>query len=245
MMRPGCVDRLLAFLLVGLAAACASVSPAERTLETENEMLATQVADMRATATIAADRLRITIEYGQTAVGQARRQNEMLAATVAALGGDVGSVRPGAALPTPSLAALDVAAAPAPGGTPPAALAQPPLTPTTPPPPSLYNLVTAEGVGPNDCALAAVSQFSTAAQRIYVVATAANIAPGTRLASRWFRDGAEVIRHEFRPDFAIQQACVWFFIDPTETPFTPGSWSVQLEIENTPAGAPVTFTIVE
>ncbi len=243
MMRYGSVGRFLAALLVGLVAACASVSPAERTLEAENEILATQVADMRATATIAADRLRITIEYGQTAVGQARRQNEILAATVAALGGDVGSVRPGAAFPTPSPAALDVA--PAPGGTPPAALAQPPLTPTTPPPPSLYNLVTAEGVGPNDCALAAVSQFSTAAQRIYAVATAANIAPGTRLASRWFRDGAEVIMHEFRPDFAIQQACVWFFIDPTETAFTPGSWSVQLEIENTPAGAPVAFTIVE
>ncbi len=237
-------DGLLAALLIGLAA-CSGPSPAERTLEAENALLATQVADLRATATVAADRRRITVEYGQTAVGQVRRQNEILAATVAALGGDVESVRPGAPLPTPAPAALDPASA-APGSPlTPAALAQPPLTPTAPPPPSLYNLVTTEAVGANDCAVGAVSRFPATAPRIYVVATAANIAPGTRLASRWFREGVEVIVHEFTPDFAIQQACVWFFIDPAETPFTPGNWRVQLEIDGAPAGEPAVFTIAE
>jgi hypothetical protein len=101
----------------------------------------------------------------------------------------------------------------------------------------------AEGVGKNDCALAAVNSFPTTVKQIYVVATAVNIAPGAKLTSRWSYEGQEVVVHDFAPDFAINENCIWFFIDPNDAPFTPGKWSVLLELDGIPQGQPTPFTI--
>jgi hypothetical protein len=226
--------------LLALLAACSGQSSVEQTLVAENGLLATDIADIRATATVAADRLMITQEYVQTAQARSALQFQILSATLAALGGDALAVRPQPATPAapPAVEALTPA--------PPAGGIQAAVTPTPAAggEPLLYNVVMAKGVGANDCALAAVTSFSTTDTAIYVVATAANIAPGTRLASRWFREGTEVILHDFTPNFAINQSCVWFFIDSTETTFSPGSWSVQLEINGIPAGPPVAFSIM-
>ncbi len=230
----------IALMIVGLSllAACSTgPSDAERTLEAQRDSLATQIVDVRSTATVEADRLLMTAEFAQTAAAQVRTQNQVLSATIAALGGDAALVAPRASTPTLP-AVIDPAApvTPAPGGE---TLAATP----SPAPPNLYNAVTARGVGANDCALATVSQFTTADVSIYVVATASNIQPGMTLASRWFYEGQEVIRHTFKPDFAINQNCIWFFIDPEETPFNPGSWTVQLELNGQPVGEPVAFSI--
>lgn len=227
-----------------LAGACSGGSSnTELTLVAQNVSLSTQIADVRDTATVDADRLQVTAVYIETAVALSRQQNQRLSATIEALGGNPALVEPVASTPTsPQVFNASVpestseAGAPAAGGTVVAATA-------TPAPPSLYNAVTARGVGSNDCALAAVSAFSTSDTSIYVVATASNIAPGTVLSSRWFLEGQEVISHDFTPDFAIDQNCIWFFIDSTETEFTPGNWTVQLEINGQPAGEPVAFTI--
>ena len=107
----------------------------------------------------------------------------------------------------------------------------------------LYNPVMAEGVGDNDCALASTTSFLATSPKIYVVATAANILPGMVLGSQWFRDGTPVVTHDFTPQSAINQNCIWFFVDPTDFPFTPGNYTVQLTIDGKQSGQPIPFTI--
>lgn len=235
---------VVALLVVALLiTACSGDSGAvELTLVSQNVSLSTQIADVRSTVTVEADRLRVTAVYMETAIAQTRLQNQRLAATIEALGGNAALVAPIASTPTSDMVNPSLPEATAASGA-------PPLNETvqvatgTPAAPALYNVVTARGVGANDCALAPVSSFTTADTNIYVVATASNIAPGMRLASRWYLAGSEVIMHDFTPDFAINQNCVWFYIDSSETVFTPGNWTVQLEINGQPAGEPAAFTI--
>jgi len=236
-------------LLAVLAAGCNDSGDIQLTLVSENVALSTQIADIRSTATYAADKLQQTAEFVGTGVVQGDRENELLAITLTASGIDASLVTPGAPVPTltPALSAPGAASNNAPlttqdvvsGTAPDTAL----MTATPAAPPSLYNIVTAEGVGSNDCALGSVSNFTSSTAEIYVVATAANIPPNTKLSSQWFIEGTPVVSHDFTPDFAIEQNCIWFFIDQSDTPFTPGNWSVQLAINDTPAAPPVPFTI--
>jgi hypothetical protein len=104
-------------------------------------------------------------------------------------------------------------------------------------------MVTAEGVDDAGCAVNPTSTFSSDAVEIYVVASAASLQPGgTLVTSRWRQEGAEVATFDFTPDFS--EGCLWFFIDQTDVIFTPGNWSVELEINGGLVGAPVPFTIV-
>jgi hypothetical protein len=241
-----------AFLLLALVlmmAGCNNGGDIQLTLVSQNLELSTQIADIRSTATYAADKLNMTAEYLQTAVTQVAIDNQLLSVTLAASGVNAANVTPGALVPTPLPGADNVqtinsntplttedvnssgqqntSGTPAAGGG----------------TPSLYNIVLAEGVGGNDCALAAVSSFPSTTEKIYVVATAANIASGTKLSSHWFNAGTEVVSHDFTPDFNIEQNCIWFYIDQTDTAFTAGTWSVQLDINDQPAGSPVSFSI--
>ena len=118
-------------------------------------------------------------------------------------------------------------------------------TPTLPPDiPSLSDVVTSTGVRNDDCASNPTNQFESNADSIYVVATAHNIPSGTTLVSRWRRDGSELVVLDFTPDYDIDNACIWFFIDQTDTPFTPGNWDVTLQVGGITA-ATVSFTVVE
>ncbi|MEO8610526.1 MAG: hypothetical protein ABI690_21695 [Chloroflexota bacterium] len=244
--------RFYAFLLLATLlgmAGCNNGGDIQLTLVSQNLELSTEIADIRSTATYAADKLNMTAEYLQTAVPQIASDNQLLSITLAASGVNAANVTPGALVPTP-LPAGDVQTIN--GSTPlttedvnssgqqNTALGTPAAGSGTP---SLYNIVLAAGVGSNDCALAATSSFPSTTEKIYVVATAANIAPGTKLSSHWFSGATEVVFHDFTPDFNIAQNCIWFYIDQTDTPFTVGNWSVQLDINDQPAGSPVTFSI--
>jgi hypothetical protein len=100
----------------------------------------------------------------------------------------------------------------------------------------------AADVGNDDCALNPTNTFTTDTAEIYIVARGVNIPPGTNIAARFSISGQE-IRHDFTPDFTIENNCVWFFIDQNDLPFTAGTWSVQLELNNSPVSAPIPFTI--
>jgi hypothetical protein len=224
-----------------LASACKVSGTTELTLVAENLDLGTQIADVRATATYAADRLNMTLEYLQTASKDVIERQQLLSGTLVQSGLNPSGVQPITAT-APAIGQFT----PETGG-----------PQATPPPdapgsttdtasngqPALSNIVMAEAVGKDDCAVGSVTTFTPNADRIYVVATASNIMPGTRLNSRWMANGKEVVAHDFTPDFEIKNACIWFFIDQTDTAFTPGNWSVQLEINGAAAGAPVPFTI--
>ena len=241
--------RFYAFLWIIIAligAGCNDGGDIQLTLVSQNVALSTEIADIRSTATFAADRLAQTAEYLGTTIAQGIQQGDLLAVTLSASGVDAAQVTPGAFIPTP----LPAEAIPQINNTTPlatveAVVGRAATTVGTPAAPSLYNIVTTDGVGSNDCALGSVTTFSSSTEQIYVVATAANIAPNTRLSSRWFQEGNEVAFHDFTPDFTIEQNCIWFFIDQTDTAFTPGNWSVQLSINDAPAAPPVAFTITE
>lgn len=240
---------LVAALLVALGgAACSGIGGGQETLVAENAMLSTQISDIRGTATIMADQLARTTEAIQTAVEQVQNRRNELSATLQAAGIDpasIAQVSPNPAFvgnPTPNpQAALSgpPVATPDPSG------ATSDLTIPTPTPgqPSLFGLVTAAGVGDNDCALAAVNTFASSTERIYVVATAANIAPGVVLGAEWYQDNVLLVSQDFTPDFAINENCIWFFVDQTDFVFAAGSYAIQLTINSAPAGQRVAFSI--
>jgi len=242
-------------VLFTLLAACSGQSTVEQTLVAENQVLSTQIADVHNTATVEADRLLITLEHAQTDVQHVDDQNLNLVATLVERGTPteaIGPITPLAMTAAPPVAAN---ATPAPASSeevvnqqsnqaitpaPQTAVA----TVTEAGPPRLSNIVTAEGIDENDCAINPTSTFTTATEEIYVVAVAANLQPGTTyITSRWRQEGAEVVTFDFNPEF--NEGCLWFFIDQTDIAFTPGNWSVELEINGGLVGAPVPFTIVD
>lgn len=244
---------LFLVLLVGVVAACTPQNEIELTLVAQNVALNTQIAAVRETATVDADRLQVTMEYMNTLVAQAQEQRSQLQATLIARGTDASAIgvdiTPGAPLPTP-LPAADGVPDPAALVTPaPGDVAVTPFGADAAAAPSaasgLANIVTSTGVGNDDCAVGATSTFSTSSDRVYVVARAFNIQPGTTILSRWYREGQQVVTHDFVPDFAIEDACIWFFIDQTDATFTPGSWAVDLEINGAVVGPSTPFTISE
>lgn len=109
---------------------------------------------------------------------------------------------------------------------------------------NLQNPVTATGVGNDDCAIGVTSQFSTGSAEIYIVAEAVDVGNGDVIEARWFRD-AEAIGpvYSFAPDFEIERACIWFFVDPSDFEFIAGQYSVDLLLNGEPAISPVPFSI--
>ena len=240
-------------LLAALAAACTPQNEIELTLVAQNVALNTQIAAVRQTATVDADRLQVTVEYMNTLVAQAQEQRSQLQATLIARGADPAAVGVNItplALQTTPLPAAEAASAPGAVVVPPPAPGDVPVTPfsaenapVTSAAPTLANIVTATGVGQDDCAVGVTSVFSASSERIYVVATAYNIQPGTLILSRWFQEGRQVVTHDFTPNFQINDACIWFFIDQTDAPFTPGNWAVDLEINGAVVGPSTRFSV--
>ncbi len=256
-----------AALLLGISlSACQFFGPntTEQTLLAENQRLSTEIAAVRATATVEADRMLVTLEHAQTTVSDVSGQTQDLSATLIARGTpavDISQLTPQApitiAAPPPI---LDIGPNPALGVTPisitPGSVSDPNntaaqndailvITPIAASNSPLTNLVTAEGVRDDDCALASVSTFTTDTTEIYVVATAAGIGPDDIVVSRWFHEGQEVIFYDWSPTFDIEQACIWFYIDQSEVAFTPGNWRVQMELNQQVVGVPVSFSILE
>jgi hypothetical protein len=242
--------RYVFVLLVGLLAAACSDSGAQQTLVADNAALGTQISDIRAKATLERDVLQITIEALNLAMTQTVRQNQEISVTLQAAGIDptaIAQVKPVPGAVSGPTAVPQQTLVSQPGATPEVVAGTLDITVVVPTPtlgqPTLYNMVMAEGVGDNDCALASVTNFNSAAKRIYVVATAANIAPGTALGSQWYREGELLVSPTFTPDFAIDQNCIWFYVDQTDFNFTPGNYTVQMTINDTAVGQPIPFTI--
>lgn len=244
-----------------LLTACNMFAPEAslQTLAAQRDRQSTQAAIQRATATAASERLRVTLEAAQTAVTNAEIQSTRIAATLIARGMDVVDVRfitPEAGAGTTMsginpLNAEGVAVIPAQGGAQGNIPLQPP-TPTPPPiqanpaatqpaadpdTPSLTNIVVAERVGADDCALNPQTSFPDTIAQIYVVATAANIASGTPITARFLLEGSEQIRYDWSPGFNIARGCIWFRMPASDVTLTPGSWSATLELNGQPAGA--------
>ncbi len=223
------------------------------TLVAEHDALSTQIGDLRSTATVLFDQLALTAEFAGTSVARERRRNLELIATLQSAGLDPTALAQVSPQPLPQSTPTPFPQAqPQPGAITPvpvtnaaAAAGENVIIPTaTLGAPAVFNVMTAENVGENDCAIGQMSQFSRSAERIYVSATAANITPGTVLGSQWF-DAANnlLVSHDFTPDFEINGNCIWFYVDQTDFAFVPGSYAVQLTINGAASGPRIPFTI--
>lgn len=237
--------RIFTLLLIALLAAGCTASGAELTLIAQHDAAETSIASLRITASVAAARAQTTLDYVGTRVRFAEQRSSFLQSTLIARGTEPAFI----AGQLPAAGQISIATA-TPRPTVISASGEQILPGVPTPPPetgsaTLTGIVMATGVGPNDCALSTTSRFTPASERIYVVATASNVVSGTRLTSRWKRGMDEVASFDFVPDFDINGACIWFFIDQTDAEFTAGRWGVVLEINGVPASPEIEFTIAE
>jgi hypothetical protein len=234
----------------------------------QNEVAQTQIAAVRATATVNADRLLVTLDSAETAVGNVNLQSTRIASTLIASGmafvdaSAITPVAPTEAVPEDASTPFPQVANPllTPGvpqvssegsaqgdsllvqPTPTTALNPPTIDPNSP---SLTNISLSEQVGSDDCALNPATSFSVSATDIYVVATANNIQANTELVATFARDGQIVQTYPWTPGFAMNGVCFWFHLPASEVEFVPGNWSVVLTVNGTAASTPIPFTIGE
>ena len=104
-------------------------------------------------------------------------------------------------------------------------------------------MVTASGVDSADCARDTNPVFTPASPRIYVVARAREIPAGGRLSSVWRQRNEAVATISFQTEYAIDGNCIWFYIDPSDAAFTPGSWSVEIKLDGESLAPPLPFQI--
>ena len=230
----------------------------------QNQQAQTQISAVRATATVNADRMLITLENAQTAVGNIDLQSTRIASTLIA----GGMTFVDASAITPLAPTQD-----APAGSPIPQIANPLITQgvplvsgqgsaqgdsalvqTTPSPipmqttvdpngPSLTEITLTDQVGADDCPVGSLTSFSSSAASIYVTAVANNVTANSTLTADFTREGQEVQTYTWSPEFNIDGACVWFFMPSSDVQFAPGNWAVALAIDGAPAGN-VSFSIV-
>ncbi|MBE2269702.1 MAG: hypothetical protein IAE80_15810 [Anaerolinea sp.] len=260
----------LLILWIGAALALSACNffsqPADlQTENLENQVANTEIAAVRQTATVNADRLLITLAYAQTSVSVLNQQGTRIASTLVAAGMlmvDTSGITAVAPTPNPggNPGANPPAGAPAGGSliTPIVGegaarsnieIQQPPsptpLATADPNVPRLGNFQLAGQVGVDDCPLGATTSFSSTATEIYATAIAYNVRSGDLISTRWLRDGTEIATYDWQPSFDIEQACIWFYLPASEVEFVPGNWSVEFTLNGAAAGSPVAFTITD
>ncbi len=270
------MKRIISFSLIfsacALLCACNFFSPPVD-LQSENLEVAqdgTQIAAVRATATVNADRLLSTLTGAQTAVGEVDLQSTQIAATLIAQGTliiDANAITPAApsdnSVQTQSQSNTnDIPQVANPLLTPGApqvnsqgsaqgnsALVQ--TTATQPAPPvgnpnntnsPLSQIELATQVGSDDCAINPTTSFSASATDIYVVAVA-NIAANSNLTATFSANGQEVKTYPWKPGFAVHNKCIWFHLPASDVAFTPGNWTVTLAVDGQQIGQPTAFVI--
>jgi len=90
-----------------------------------------------------------------------------------------------------------------------------------------------------------IVSFPEGVQRIYATVIAYNIEANTPLAAEWSYAGNVVVSQSYTVSRTADEICLWFYIDPTDTPLDSGQWSVQLYAEGWPLEGPMTFAIGE
>lgn len=104
-------------------------------------------------------------------------------------------------------------------------------------------LVTTSNVDAKNAPTALAEVFSPQQKTIYVVAEAKDIAPGTRLASNWFRDGTLFkVSDEVVATHGYHDTNIEFHLDPGAEGWLPGKYKVQI-LANGQTGPSASFTI--
>ena len=107
----------------------------------------------------------------------------------------------------------------------------------------LTNPTLATGYGSDDCAVGASTSFPDTTPEIYIVTNAVDFPANTTVSTTWLREGEVMESYSYTYDFAIEGNCIWSFIDQSDFAFTPGNWSVEMDVSNGTGVGPVNFTI--
>jgi hypothetical protein len=106
-------------------------------------------------------------------------------------------------------------------------------------------IATAFSVRESDgCASQFQSEFSIDTSRIYLTAYATNLVAGTQIDADWRFNGTSMVTTSWTVDQNYVDLCVWFFISPEDTTFSPGNWAAQLIVNTVPVEPAASFTIV-
>ncbi len=104
-------------------------------------------------------------------------------------------------------------------------------------------VVTAANVDSNNAPTALADTFSPSQKTIYVVAEAKQIAPGTRIAASWTRDGTPVeVSKEIIASKGYHDTNIEFHLNSGPEGFTPGRYKVELIVNGT-AGPTAHYTV--
>jgi len=248
----------LSLIVILFLSACGTPT-VQLTLEADNALANTQIANIRSTATVSKARIQITLDFAGTRAIEVEQQGQFLRSTLVALGTDSAFIANNLPLPgnfptftPPPTSPASVQVTP---------IAQPAVTeelnaqgtrvqvtiePTeAPSQPRLENIVLSSGVNNDDCAIDTNPRFTPNSTEIYVVATAYNIPAGATIASVWQSNGTEVALFSFQPETNINGSCIWFFIDQSDAEFVVGTWTVELQLNNVSVAPPLPFQIVE
>ncbi len=256
-----------------IVSACNFFAPQNEPLELlDANPAATEVAALRATATVETDRQMATLEAINTAIRAVDVQSTRIAATLIARGTaviDIGFLTP---LPATDLAAgsggqpidpagdSDVIPLVTPGG---GAQGNAALTPNAPQPTVFTTPTPLPGAEqPTQAAVSGgtLSQITltravgandcpTSAETVFTTAdteiyltAVAQVSAGSQIVSRWLFGGTEIVAYDWAPDFDIDGACIWFYMPASAVEYTPGTWTVELSVNGVSAGS-ASFTI--
>jgi hypothetical protein len=96
-------------------------------------------------------------------------------------------------------------------------------------------IVTAANVDANNAPTALANTFSPSQKTVYVVAEAKQVAPGTKLAASWTRDGTPVqVSDEVVASQGYHDSNIEFHLNAGADGFTPGNYKVQLLVNGQP-----------
>jgi len=232
---------IVALISMWLISACGGTSGDQQTLQAINAEGATAFFNVAASATVQMDRMQVTVEFMERESLRAEDARNSLIATLEERGIPINLA--GVNLATPSLVPSTTPNAPT---NPNAPISTEEVSPFTPTPTAsivgLTSLIMSTGVQQDNCPLNNTAQFSPSTPEIYITAVANSLPAGTLLASRWIRNNEELVVYDRTTESAIEQACIWFFVDQTDFLFENGVYSVILEVNGTREGE-VTFTI--
>jgi hypothetical protein len=253
---------ILSLLLFSLAA-CGS-NDEIRTLEANRQLAGTQLADLRMTATVEAARALTTVDAMQTRAALAATQSNFLESTLIAAGFPSSAIETqrqvvlGSSptpMPSPIMnpessevvqVSLPTASPTVPGVT--LNAPNPTATPAGTSDPNALQVqtpYTALGAGEDGCGENITAVFSSDSAEIYVIVRVVNVKANTvTFAARWEREGEAVGPvYDFRPDYDVDELCVWFFVDNSDFEFIAGAYTVTIDVNGVPSSNPVAFVI--
>ncbi len=95
------------------------------------------------------------------------------------------------------------------------------------------------------CVVNPTITFSSDVPRLYATMRVFNVEAGVPIRAEWSYEDELRIVDEWIADRFSDDRCLWFVLESTRTPFTPGNWSVMMYMDGFFIDAPMPFAIVE